>query len=127
RPLLGYGPGNAASVVVTIGETEADSALMYVGSLDNLFLTKMVEFGIPSLLLFTFLLGYIFVSSGKQFLCASEIKAKRLAAATVLSIVSGIASMAILSIFTVLPLLFIVMGIGLARPSPALSKEAPRA
>jgi len=117
RPLIGYGPGNAASVVVTVGETEADSALMYGGSLDNLFLTKMVESGIPSVLLFILIMGYVFGSSARQFLCAPDLKAKRMAAAIVLSVVSGIASMAILSIFTVLPLFFVVMGIGLARPA----------
>ena len=113
RPLLGYGPGKASAVIMSTGDTDAGAQTIHRETTDNLFLTRVVESGIPSLLLYLMII-FCVIRTGARDVYVEDPGERRLRIMLLVSVVSGALTMLILSIFTVLPLLFVVFGITLA-------------
>jgi O-antigen ligase len=104
-PLLGYGAGHADEVIFEIGQYN-NSAMLYIPTIDNLFLSKLVESGYFSLILY-FMLLFI------PLLLMLKIERSSISIVLASSIVSSIVTMFTLSIFTILPLIFLILGLSL--------------
>lgn len=110
RPILGYGPGGASAVIMRIGDTTAGAQTIHRETTDNLFLTRVVESGIPSLVLYLIIIACV-MRIGAREIYTEDKSERRLRVLLFLSVVSGALTMLVLSIFTVLPLLFVMFGV----------------
>ncbi|GEM_PF-6765974 len=113
RPLLGYGPGRASAVIMSTGDTETGAQTIHRETTDNLFLTRVVESGIPSLFLYLSII-LITLRTGAKSIYTLESSERRLRYLLFVSTASGALTMLILSIFTVLPVLFVMFGVIIA-------------
>lgn len=116
-PLLGYGVANQIGwVIYNVSLTNPDSLPMWEANAlttDNRFLTIALESGIPSLACFISLL-VILIKRGiknNSFLRRNKRRDYYSQMPTILAIIGGIMVMTILSIYTVLPFLFICLGL----------------
>jgi O-antigen ligase len=111
RPIFGFGPGEASRVIMGIGETESGGETIFRETTDNLFLTRVVESGIPSVLALIYLIYRVLKLAVKCSLQSGDTRSRDFNVAVFGAIVAGVTLMTVLSIFTVLPLFFILMGV----------------
>lgn len=124
KPFLGYGPGQASAVIMNVGETASGSQTIFRETTDNLFLTRAIESGIPALAIYIYIIFTVLRTSARSVIqSATGSRAINLALLT--STVAGALTMVILSIFTVLPLLFVVFGMALGL-APMSDASRPR-
>jgi O-antigen ligase len=112
-PLIGYGPGNAAGVLFGIANSPESEEKMYRESIDNLYLTRAIESGIPAVILFLYIniyIGYVLYKETKKMAFNRRLKFYFI----LTGIVGVMCVTAILSIFTVLPLFFLSSGLAIA-------------
>lgn len=111
RPIFGYGPGEASRIIMHVGETESGADTIYRETTDNLFLTRAVESGVPSLIALLYLIYKVLKLAIQSSISNPDRKVRVLNIALFGSLLSGVTLMSVLSIFTVLPIFFILMGI----------------
>lgn len=112
KPFVGFGPGEAIRVIMDTGDRVSEAEKIWNETVDNLFLTKMIESGIPALLFYVFFLISVqlklFKYAVTEEICSNE---RNLAVAILASLSGGFISMSILSIFTALPIYFCILGL----------------
>jgi len=97
KPLMGFGPGESA-MVLDVGQKSK--------TIDNYYLTLLLESGIPSLLLFLFILLY-FLRLAWKLMAERGMPLPGLAGAMFFAIAGNVAFMAILSLEQTMPLMFL--------------------
>lgn len=110
KPFLGHGPGEGSRVIMGIGETAAGGETVYKETTDNLFLTILVESGVPSLLVYLLMIKRVMSLVASNVVGARDKVAMAMNASLFAALLAGVTLMSILSIFTILPLFFILMG-----------------
>ncbi|WP_432697787.1 O-antigen ligase family protein [Marinobacterium sp. YM272] len=111
QPLLGHGIGMATKVIVTVGENYPDTFIIWNEAIDNLFLSVALDSGIPAVLFYMM----VFISSIYSGFTLFKNKAnheiiRNMSMSMSIAIFCSFVSMSVLSIFTVLPFVFFVMG-----------------
>ncbi len=114
RPIVGYGIGSAPKVIMGIGDFHSDAEKIWNETVDNLFLSKAIESGVLSLLVFLAFIYYSLkkIATSVMFGGKNEIS-RAFGVSIFISIIGCMILMSILSIFTVIPLLFCLIGLGL--------------
>jgi O-antigen ligase len=105
-PIFGYGPGNADDTIFEVGLSYPNAVKLYVPTVDNLFLSSLVESGYIAL----FLLIALIVT---PLIHLVKVQRTNTSKAISCSIISGLVTMTTLSIFTVLPIFYVILGLGL--------------
>lgn len=124
KPLFGYGPGEGSRVIMGVGESQSGGETVYVETTDNLFLSIAVESGLPALIAYLLMIFRVLKMSSRGVLGAVRREGREVNTAIFASLIAGVTLMAVLSIFTILPLFFILMGatVGLYEPRSAGSE-----
>lgn len=110
KPFFGHGPGEGSRVIMGVGESQSGGELIYVETTDNLFLSIAVESGLPALVVYLLLIFHVLKMSSHAVVESSQRDGREANTAIFASLVAGVTLMAVLSIFTILPLFFILMG-----------------
>lgn len=130
KPLFGHGPGEGSRVIMGVGESQSGGETVYVETTDNLFLSIAVESGLPALIVYLLMIFRVLKMSSHGVLGAARREGREVNTAIFASLIAGVTLMAVLSIFTILPLFFILMGaaVGLYEPQAVGSdrKFVPR-
>lgn len=115
RPFLGHGIGGAREVIVDIGIYHPDGFPIWNEAIDSFYLGLALESGIPALFCYVmFFLGSM-ISGVVLYKRKNESLAIRVLALSVsTSLVGVFISMMVLSIFTVLPFVFVLIGLNCA-------------
>ncbi|MGE8486272.1 MAG: O-antigen ligase family protein [Pseudomonas sp.] len=115
KPLLGHGIGNAKKVIIGIGDTVSGGEAVWNETIDSYYLGEALDSGLPALFAFV----SIFVIASRVMYRMSvdttiNKSMRELALAISASIAAGAASMSVLSIFTILPILFVLIGFSMS-------------
>ncbi|MGF6457412.1 O-antigen ligase family protein [Pseudomonas frederiksbergensis] len=115
KPILGHGIGNAKKVIIGIGDTVSGSEAVWNETIDSYYLAEALDSGLPALFAFV----SIFVIASRVMYRISIDRTinksiRGLALAISASIAAGAASMSVLSIFTILPILFALIGFSIS-------------
>lgn len=111
-PALGHGLGTSQSVITGIGQSIAGSETIWNETIDNYMLGVALDSGIPSL---AALISILVLALKKALEIAtsprSSNRARVLSTALTASLLAGFISMFVLSIFTILPMIFTIVGL----------------
>lgn len=115
NPILGHGIGNAKKVIIGIGDTVSGSETVWNETIDSYYLAGALDSGLPALLVYISIFVIAVRATYRISLNNSVTKsARELALAISASIAAGAASMSVLSIFTILPILFALIGFSIS-------------
>ncbi len=103
HPLLGYGPGQAAATIGMVAQT-----------VDNYFLTLALESGMPELLAFVLLILLLLIHLWTAAMHSHDRSARLLLMALFYSTLGYFSFLTIISLKQVMPLVFIMCGMGLS-------------
>jgi len=109
KPFLGYGVGMAGELMLE--SSKSTPYVLHTDSIDNMYLKLVVESGIISLILFLVFLIAVVVTVWNNQSKTTDRCLKKFYLWGALSIVGFIVSMSVLAIFTVLPLLYLIIGV----------------
>lgn len=134
KPLFGYGPGNAGETIYSLSESDSSAKKIWRQTVDNLFISKSLESGLLAVLSFIALLinPLIRLSSATfESIRHREHKQSGYYVAFISSISSVVLMMLVLSIFTSLPIFFVVFGLAvklttLIKENTELNSDASR-
>ena len=116
-PLFGYGPGiSLGEILFDVGESVSGSVFIYeenASTIDNRYLSVVLESGVPSLVLFFVFLWKIFSTISFKVVQYGELK--RELSYFALSIIACGVTMLTLSIYTVMPVMFLIFAIAYCR------------
>nr|WP_256834870.1 O-antigen ligase family protein [Pseudomonas oleovorans] len=111
-PFLGYGVGRAEEIIVHIGIHHPNGLPIWNEAIDNYYLSLALDSGLPALLLFV---AFLMVSIASGVLVYrnkdNPLDIRWVALSLSTSIVCAAVSMMVLSIFTVLPVVFMLVGL----------------
>lgn len=113
-PFLGYGPGNSSRVIKNISLDGDQKYRIYRETIDNLFLSKAIESGLPAAIIY---LLFLVATVRRVYFGIHSSRNPSLSSWFTWSfcgLVGAIISMSILSIFTVVPLFFVIAAISLS-------------
>lgn len=114
-PLLGHGIGNAKKVIIGIGNTVSGSDAVWNETIDSYYLGSALDSGLPAL--FAYIAIFFFAARMMYRISVNKVvnkSTRRMARALCSSIAAGCASMSVLSIFTILPILFALIGFSIS-------------
>lgn len=115
KPLLGHGIGNAKKVIIGIGDTVSGGEAVWNETIDSYYLGEALDSGLPAL--FAFVLIFVIASRVMYRMSVDRTinkSMRELALAISASVAAGAASMSVLSIFTILPILFVLIGFSMS-------------